>query len=84
MFSKDKIKFRYRIRISDDADYPYLIQQKGWILWNTLAKEKTLFAAEASIESFVKLEIMRPGKVIKEYTHLDYLEDKLRGKNGKS
>ena len=72
---------RYRIVHSDDSNYEYEVQKKGWFFWRSVAKYRNITAAEEDIKTTIRHYHTRPaGKVIKEYTDEDYLVDKLRGK----
>lgn len=79
MSSKDNIKFRYRIIIGKNNNFPYEVQRKGWFFWHSLDKERTLEQAEYTLKNHVQHESMRPGTVIKEYDEKDLVIDKLKG-----
>lgn len=72
------IKFKYRIVVNDDTDYPYLLKRKGLIFWHTIGKCRSLHEAKEDISKLAKLETMRPGSVVLEYTEQDYMVDKLK------
>lgn len=79
MSSEDNVKFKYRIVVNDDTDYPYLVERKGWIFWKSFSKERSMEAARDTILKCARQEMMRPGKVVFEYSDADYLVDKLKG-----
>lgn len=72
-------KFKYRIRIGKDVDYPYCVDKKGFLFWSSVGKHKSKSSAESQLQECVRLEVLRPGTILKEYTEQDYLADKLKG-----
>lgn len=79
MSSNATVKFRYRVVVNDSTDYPFLVQRKGWFFWHSVGKCRGREEAEHDIRKMAKLELMRPGSVVLEYTEQDYLADKLKG-----
>jgi hypothetical protein len=72
------IKFKYRIISSDDRENPYIIQKKGWIRWKNLSKVRNREAAGYELERMIRQEYSRPGLVLFEYDHEEYLADKIK------
>lgn len=79
MSSNATPKFRYRIVVRNDADYPYHVERKGLIFWKLMDKCRRRDDADDVIRKCIHLELMRPGTVLVEYTEQDYVMDKLRG-----
>jgi len=72
------VKFSYRIIINDSADFPYKVQRKGWLFWDTTGAFPTQHAAEQQIQKLANIDLMRPGRVVLEYNEQDHLAKKLR------
>lgn len=78
--SKDKaLKFKFRVRVSDDADCPFVVERKALIFWYKVTKVRSENHAKEEILKLIKLETRRPGTVVSTYTEKDYLADKLKG-----
>ena len=73
------VKFKFRIRFMDDTNFPYYIEEKGLFFWKMRDRETSQSSAESKMHQLVRLKMMKPGTVLKEYTHEDYLADKLKG-----
>lgn len=82
MSSSETVKFKYRIVVNDDTEYPYYISKKGWIFWHNIGKCRSLEEAKDDLRKLVKLEMMKPGTVVLEYNQEDFLADKLKGSRG--
>lgn len=78
MFSKDKIKFKYRVVATPDSDYPLAIQRKGRLFWWKVGSCRTLELAKENIRKMASMESAKPGEVLFEYSHEDYLMDRLK------
>lgn len=82
MYSNDNIKFKYRIKLSSNKNFPYLIQRKFFFFWMTVEQENSIDDAHWKIKYLAKKESdpeSRPGAILFEYTEKDYLVDKLKG-----
>jgi len=79
MPTKGNVKFKYRIVVNDDTARPYRIEKKEWIFWYKAGVFSSLESAERELRELAKLEILRPGTVVSEYTEQDFLVDKLKG-----
>lgn len=79
MSSDDSIKFKYRVIVNSDTDYPFLVERKGWIFWRRYSKERNIDAAKETILKSARQELMKPGTVVFEYSEADFLVDKLKG-----
>jgi hypothetical protein len=82
MSSAEAVKFKYRIVVNDDTEYPYRISKKGWIFWHAIGKCRSLEEAKDDLRKLVRLEMMKPGTVVLEYNEQDFLADKLKGSKG--
>lgn len=78
MSSKDNVKFEYRIVVNDDPEYPYVIEKKGWIFWHRIIKSRNMDTARSEIRQMASQLCKKPGTVIEEFTHEDYLVEKLK------
>ena len=78
MSSKDSVKFRYRIVVNNDTEYPYRVERKAWLFWKGVTREKSMGSAKDTIFRSARQEVMRPGKVIFEYNDADHLVEKLK------
>lgn len=72
--------YSYRVVVSDDHDYPFNVQRKGWIFWTVVNRCRNLREADDYIHTAIRnLAGRKPGTVVKEYNSRDQVADMLKG-----